>query len=158
MEKNDPLEASLAVIKGYHNSFPLQEEELAFLYTLIGLRLVISLTKSAINKIEHPENEYLLISEKPAWNLLKKWKEVSEDFAEYSFRNACGYAAHPNQHQFENWVHDRTYKLSDLFPTIKRNEIHHVDLSVSSTFTGHQEEFNNLDLFQFDFGYVSDVI
>lgn len=149
MDHEDPLEASLPVIKGYHSKFPLEEKELEFLYFLIAMRLLISLTKSAINKIEHPENEYLLISEKPAWNLLKKWKNVSEDFALYSFRNACSFDAHPNQQKFENWVKDKTFKLSELFPTVNSNEIHHLDLSVASAFVGHQKEFNNLDVFQF---------
>ena len=149
MDKNDPLEASLTIIKGYHSAFNLHEKEFEFLYVLIGIRLVISVTKSAINKIENPENKYLLISEKPAWSLLKKWQHVSEDFAYYSFRNACGFRAHPNQQKFENWAKENTFKLAELFPTINRNEIHHLDLSVSSIFTGHQEEFNNLDLFQF---------
>jgi 4-aminobutyrate aminotransferase-like enzyme/Ser/Thr protein kinase RdoA (MazF antagonist) len=149
MDKNDPLEASLSIIKGYHSKFSLQEIELEFLYVLIAIRLVISVTKSAINKIENPENKYLLISEKPAWNLLKKWRTISKDFAHFSFRNACDFQAHPNQEKFKNWAKEHTFSLSELFPTTKRNEMHHLDLSVSSTFIGHQKEFNNLDVFQF---------
>ncbi|MGK0414159.1 MAG: Ser/Thr protein kinase RdoA (MazF antagonist)/murein DD-endopeptidase MepM, partial [Polaribacter sp.] len=149
MHHEDPLEASLPIIKGYHTAFPLEEKELKFLYVLIAIRLIISVTKSAINKIEHPENEYLLISEKPAWSVLKKWIHVSEDFAHFSFRNTCSYRAHPNQQKFENWTKENTFSLSELFPTINRTEIHHLDLSVASAFVGHQKEFNNLDLFQF---------
>jgi 4-aminobutyrate aminotransferase-like enzyme/Ser/Thr protein kinase RdoA (MazF antagonist) len=149
MDKNDPLDAALPIIKGYNAAFTLEEKELEFLYVLIAMRLVISVTKSAINKIENPENEYLTISEKPAWNLLKKWHKVSADFAHFSFRNACGYSAHPNQQKFENWSKQHTFSLSHLFPTIHKDEIHHLDLSVSSTFVGHQNDFNNLDLFQF---------
>ena len=149
LDTEDPLEICLPILRGYNSSFLLQEKELEFLYTLIGIRLVISVTKSAINKKENPENKYLTISEKPAWNLLQKWKTVSKDFAHYSFRNACGYTAHPNQQKFENWAKKHNFSLVDLFPTIQRNQIHHLDLSVSSAFAGHQEEFNNLDLFQF---------
>jgi len=149
MDTNDPLNAALPIIKGYHNTFALEEKELEFLYLLIAMRLVISVTKSAINKIESPENEYLVISEKPAWTLLKKWQTVSEDFAHFSFRNACEFNAHPNQTNFENWAKEHTFSLSELFPTINKNKIHHLDLSVSSRFVGHQKEFNNLDLFQF---------
>ncbi len=149
IDTEDPLETSLAVVKGYHSAFQLEEKELEFLYILIGIRLVISVTKSAINKIENPANKYLLISEKPAWNLLKKWIKISEDFAHYSFRNACGFKPNPNQKKFENWAKEKQFYLSELFPTINKNKIQHLDLSVSSTFAGHQEEFNNLDLFQF---------
>ena len=149
MGKNDPLEASLSIIKGYHKQFPLEEKELEFLYNLIAIRLIISVTKSAINKIQNPDNKYLLISEKPAWNLLKKWRNISKDFAHYSFRNACGFQAHPNQKRFKNWAKKHPFSLSEIFPTINKNDIHHLDLSVASSFVGHQKEFNNLDLFQF---------
>lgn len=149
MDHNDPLEASLVLVKGYHSKFPLLEEELPHLYTAIAMRLVISVTKSAINKIKEPQNEYLQISEKPAWELLKKWKDVRPDFAHYSFRQACGFTAHPNEIQFINWAIKHTFYHSDLFPTINKNEIHRIDWSVSSTWLGHFEEFNNLEFLQF---------
>ena len=149
MEHNDPLDASIPFIKGYHFSFPLLEKEIAHLYNAIAMRLVIIVTRAAMSKIEEPDNEYLWISEKPAWKVLNKWSKISEDFAHYSFRNACGFPAHPSETEFSNWATAHTFNLSELFPTINRNEIHHLDLSVSSTFPGHQQEFNNLDVFQF---------
>ena len=149
MNHNDPLNAAIPIISGYHASFPLKEKELKHLYNAIAMRLVISYTASMINQKKEPDNEYLQISAKPAWELLKKWKEVDVDFAEYTFRVTCGFSAHPNQQKFENWAKEHTFSLSTLFPTINRTEIHHLDLSVSSSFVGHQEDFNNLDLFQF---------
>lgn len=145
----DPLEATLSIVKGYHKSYPLKEEELKHLYNCIAMRLIISVTKSAINKIEEPDNKYLLISEKPAWGVLEKWFEISEDFAHFSFRKVCGFTAHPNQKKFENWANEHEFSLKRLFPTIAKKEVVNLDLSVSSTWLGHQSEFNNLDLFQF---------
>ena len=149
MHHNDALQAAIAFVKGYHSAFHLQEKELTHLYNAIAMRLVISVTKSAINKIKEPHNDYLLISEKPAWEVLKKWKEIHPDFAEYSFRAACGFTAHPNEEKFKNWSLKNTFSLSKLFPTINRNEAHHIDMSVSSKWIGHQQEFNNIDLLQF---------
>ena len=149
MDTEDPLETSLAIVKGYHSSFSLTEKELSFLYILIGMRLVISVTKAALNKTQHPDNSYLLVSEQPAWTLLEKWHKIAVDFAYFSFRNACGFIAHPNQTKFEQWAKDKSFSLKELFPTINKNKIHHIDLSVSSAFSGHQEEFNNLDALQF---------
>jgi len=145
----DPLEASLQIIKGYHTTFSLQENELTFLYNAIAMRLVITVTKSAINKLKEPENRYHLISEKPAWDVLKKWYKINPDFATYHFRNACGYTAHPNQKVFEEWANTNSYSLTDLFKSINRNDIERLDLSISSLWVGHQEEFNDLDFFQF---------
>jgi len=149
MNHNDALDAALPLLKGYHASFPLQEKELAHLYNAIAMRLVISVTKSAINKIEEPNNAYLGISEKPAWEVLKKWRAIHPDFAEYSFRAACGFTAHPNEKKFNEWASKNTFLLPDLFSSINKEEVHSIDLSVSSKWIGHQQDFNNLDLFQF---------
>lgn len=149
MHHNNPLEAALPIIKGYHKSFPLNEDELAHLYIAIGMRLVISVTKSAINKTKEPENKYLLISEKPAWELLNKWYAINSEFAHYSFRNTCGFSAHPEETKFKKWAKKQKLKLSELFPTINKNSIQPLDLSVSSTWIGHEEDFNDLDFFQY---------
>lgn len=149
MGHRDVLAAALPIIKGYHTRYPLQEIELAHVYTAIAMRLVISVTKSAINKKKEPDNEYLLISEKPAWEVLRKWYKIHPEFALFSFRNACGYPAHPHQEKFEQWASKNEFKLTDLFPSVHKTEIHPIDLSISSTWIGHQHEFNDLDLFQF---------
>ena len=149
MDKNDPLEAALPIIEGYHSEFPLQEIELEHLYLAIAMRLVISVTKSAINKIEEPDNDYLLISEKPAWDLLRKWEQISSDFALYTFRHTCGYIAHPDLDKFTSWAKGQSFDVSEMFPTGPGNGLHHLDLSVSSLWMGHEFEFNDLDLFQY---------
>lgn len=149
MNHNDPLAAALPIVKGYHSSFPLTEDELRHLYLAIAMRLGISVTKSAMNKIKEPDNTYLLVSEKPAWEVLEKWREVSAEFALLSFRVSCGFTAHPNENKFIAWAKDNTFHLKDLFPSTNPNGVHPLDLSVSSAWVGHQEEFNDLDVFQF---------
>lgn len=149
MHHNDSLDAALPIVKGYHSSFPLKEEELSHLYYLIGMRLIISVTKSAINKSKEPDNTYLLISEKPAWDLLNKWKDVSEDFAHFSFRQCCGFSPHPNEDKFRHWAEKHRFSLAEIFPTINKSQVHKIDLSVSSRWLGHEAEFNDLKLFQF---------
>ncbi|RTE55421.1 aminotransferase class III-fold pyridoxal phosphate-dependent enzyme [Arenibacter aquaticus] len=149
MGHNDPLEAALPIVSGYHKVFPLQERELEYLYMAIAMRLVISVTKSAINKKEEPDNSYLLISEKPAWELLRKWKDINADFAHYSFRAACGFTAHPAEKKFKLWSQRQSISIGKLFPSIGLNEVQRVDLSVSSSWLGHAKDFNNLDFFQY---------
>ena len=149
MHHNNPLDAALPIIKGYHSKFSLTEKELFHLFNAIAMRLVISVSKSALNKIEEPDNKYLIASEKPVWEVLKKWYSISPDFAHYCFRNACNFSAHPNEVKFKKWTLQNNFSLKELFPTIKKNEIHPLDLSVSSKWIGHQEEFNDLDLFEY---------
>ena len=62
MDQNDPLEAALPLVSGYHSVYPLKENEIDHLYNVIAMKLVISVTKSAINRTKEPENKYLLIS------------------------------------------------------------------------------------------------
>lgn len=149
MHHNNPLDAALPIIKGYHSKFTLQEIELVHLYTAIAMRLVISVTKSAINKIKEPGNSYLIASEKPAWEVLKKWYKICPDFAHYSFRQSCDFIAHPNENKFKKWANTNNFNLTELFPSIQKNEIQLLDLSVSSKWIGHEKEFNDLDFFQF---------
>ena len=149
MHQNDPLEAALSIISGYHSAFPLKEEELYYLYGCIAIRLVISVTKSAINKKSEPENKYLLISEKSAWEVLYKWRQINAEFAHYSFRTACGFPAHPKRKDFDRWVLKEKVELNSLFPSLNKSEVLLLDLSVSSTWIGQSNEFNDLDLFQF---------
>ena len=149
MDHNDPLEAALPFVKGYHSIFSLTEGELKHLYSAIAMRLIITTTKSAINKIKEPDNEYLLISEKPAWEALKKWYTISEDFAHYSFREVCGFTAHPTEKKFKKWVNENKFDLNNLFSTVAKNDIYPIDLSVSSNVIGHLSAFNDLELFEY---------
>ena len=149
MGKPDPLSATIPVVKGYHNLFPLMEKELEMLYVLAAMRLAISVTKSAINRKKEPDNEYLLISEAPAWEVLKKWRKISSDLAHYSFRLACDFPAHPREREFNEWAADNPVSLLSLFPSINKEQVQPLDLSVSGTWIGNREEAGDLDLFQY---------
>lgn len=149
MDQNDPLSAALDIVNGYDQGRKLLEEELRYLYDCIAMRLVITITKSALNKIKEPDNVYLQVSEKPAWEVLKKWKEISPDFAHYSFRKACGYSAHPKEEKFKSWASKVKIGLDQLFPTKKTQACTPIDLSVSSKWLGHLSEFADFDLFEF---------
>ena len=87
------------------------------------MRLLITVTKSALNKIKEPENSYLQVSEIPAWEALATWKEISSDFAHYRFRQACQYSAHPEEEKFKAWASKRTIGLDQLFPSKKTQNV-----------------------------------
>jgi murein DD-endopeptidase MepM/ murein hydrolase activator NlpD len=149
MNYPDPLQAALPIVKGYHSAYALEEKELAHLYTAIGMRLVISVTKSAINSTKEPENVYLQISDRPAWDLLQKWKKVDSEFAHYSFREACGFNAHPQEVAFHEFARNKTCTLEALFPATNKKDVYPLDLRVSSKWIGHEQEFNDPDWFQY---------
>ena len=153
----DPLEASLAIVEGYHKSFPLEEEALQYLYVCIAIRLLISVTKSRINKLEAADNPYLQISDKAAWELLKKWKHVDPEFAHYRFRGACGMTPHPQSDFFVNWTSNQNSSLGSLLPTLKKERVVPLDLSISSQWLGQSSDFNNLDWFNYQLAELQKV-
>ncbi|MFL3050784.1 MAG: phosphotransferase [Candidatus Neomarinimicrobiota bacterium] len=90
LNKDIPLEYARPIVKGFNKTQPLNELEISSLFSLICLRTCMSVTIAAHQKSLYPNNPYLLISEKPAWNLIDKLIKISSDFAHFSFRHACG--------------------------------------------------------------------
>ncbi|MBK7809294.1 MAG: aminotransferase class III-fold pyridoxal phosphate-dependent enzyme [Saprospiraceae bacterium] len=145
MEKPDPLQAASTMVKGYHEKFVLHDDELKVLHLLVAMRLIISVTKSARNKIDEPENKYLLISEKPAWTLLRQWINIDEHLAYYTFRHACGLVPHPDLEMFNTWANNHPFGIEALFPTTGIQQASHIDMSVGSTWLGHRIDFTDND-------------
>lgn len=142
MDKADPLETILLLTRAYHGQFPLTAIEAEILFPLIAARLLISVTVSAINRHEHPDNLYLQISDAGAWSLLNKLQQISPAFARYSIREACGFEPHPNAKFFREWA---TQHRFDFRPVVSRNcspaNCCALDLSVGSTLLGNTADF-----------------
>ena len=149
MDLNDPLTACLDVVRGFNKNLKINDSEIKLLYNLIGIRLIISVTKSLINRKKEPENKYLLISEKSAWSLLKKWRNINSEFAYYSFRKACSLDAIESKIQFENWAKKNKFSFKDLFPKEKKSKVFKIDLSIGSKWIGGREEIEDLKFFEF---------
>ena len=101
-----------------------------------------------ISRSKFPSNDYLRISEKSAWKLLKKWAVVNSEFAYYRFREACDFEPHPNYLNFLKWTNNNKISFLTLFPSISKTKVHNLDLSVESTWVGRKEEFDDLEIFQ----------
>lgn len=146
MGKADPIRAALPVITGYHEVFPLTETELEVLFPLICTRLLISATCSARNRHEFPDNEYLLISEAPAWDLLDKFYSLSPEYVYYRFREACGWVPCPMESHFTKWA--STENFASLFTIDLLNSSKHIlDLGVGSLELGNNHEFDQTATF-----------
>ncbi len=87
--KEEPLIWAGKIIKGYHQELALQKEELDLLYYLIAGRLITSLCFSSYDFKQQPDNEYIIISQKPALALLRKWLTINPLAARNSFYLAC---------------------------------------------------------------------
>ena len=60
------------IIKGYTEVFSLEPGELEVLFDLMAMRLTQSITLTSNSAKEFPENKYIVSSQKPARELLKK--------------------------------------------------------------------------------------
>jgi 4-aminobutyrate aminotransferase-like enzyme/Ser/Thr protein kinase RdoA (MazF antagonist) len=133
LDKGDPLAAAANIISGYHEVFPLTELELEILYALICMRLAVSVTNSALQQKLHPDNEYLLVSERPAWKLLEKLRAVDPALPHYLFRHECKLEPVPQSRRVIEWLKQNTDSVGSVIDAdLKRDKLAAFDLSVGS--------------------------
>lgn len=84
------------IIHHFNQVFPLTPEELEILPLLIAIRLCVSVCNSAEAKAKNADTEYILISEKPAWQLLHHWVSVNPIFIVNQFRQYAGLPPKPS--------------------------------------------------------------
>ncbi len=108
LHKPDPLAAAAHVVRGYHAAHPLTEEEVSLLFSLIAMRLCVSVTMSAYQRTQEPDNAYLQISAAPAWETLAKLAQISPLLAEATFRYACGWEPVANSIQVSEWLRENS--------------------------------------------------
>jgi len=77
MLSSNPIVDACTFITAYHNELPLQKQEVKLLYYLIAGRLCTSVISSAKAKDEGADTEYIMISEKPAWKMMRYWMSIS---------------------------------------------------------------------------------
>lgn len=64
---------------GYLTACPLTDQEVGAICDFVRLRLCLSVTMSAHQRLAAPDNEYLSISEKPAWEALRRFRGADGD-------------------------------------------------------------------------------
>jgi ethanolamine-phosphate phospho-lyase len=89
--KENPFEEILPLLQGYCSVSKLSRKEVELLPDLITTRLCISLCNSAEKKHLGQDNEYVLVSEKPAWALIEKWITVNPFKIKNTFLQATGF-------------------------------------------------------------------
>lgn len=130
LDKPDPLHAAFYVVKAFNHQFPLQQNEVSVLYAMVLSRLMISLICSAVNRIEHPDNEYLQITDAGAWNLLTRLQKLSPAFVTSLFRSACGFEPCKHHTAFMDWIKLNNQKFT--LPIVSSKSFYSLDLGVGS--------------------------
>lgn len=91
LSKENPVAVAKKILEGYQSVYPLTEKEISLLYYLIPARLCISVCSSALARNEGKDSDYVLISEKSAWDLLEKWIRLNPVFVQNELLEAAGY-------------------------------------------------------------------
>lgn len=89
MAQDDPLNVLKTIVAGYHQTRALNDAEIEVLFSLVALRLCVSVCNSALAIQQQPDNDYLLVSAKPAWALLEKLANINLFAAQCQLRQAC---------------------------------------------------------------------
>ena len=106
LDKPDPLAVAAEMTRGYHTAYPLTAAEVSVLWELISMRLALSVTLCAYQQTLEPDNEYLRISEKPAWAMLARLHAIPPQLAHYVLRHACGWTPCPAGATISSWLHE----------------------------------------------------
>jgi 4-aminobutyrate aminotransferase-like enzyme/Ser/Thr protein kinase RdoA (MazF antagonist) len=133
--QDDPLGVAAAVVSGYHAAFPLQEEEIRLLFALVGARLAVSVTSSAVRARDAAGDPYVTVSEAPAWEALERLDRVHPRFAHYVFREACGLPPVPRGPAVVSWLeHAEARPVLDA--DLRTSSCLVLELGVGSLFLG----------------------
>ena len=92
------------VVRGYVGEFPLLENEANVLFDLVAARLAMSVAISSHRSVSFPDNEYLLISQTPALQLLRKMAGIRPDFLRAAAREAAGFSPIDNHDAIVTWL------------------------------------------------------
>jgi 4-aminobutyrate aminotransferase-like enzyme/Ser/Thr protein kinase RdoA (MazF antagonist) len=100
----DVVATASAMIAGYVAEFPLHLAEVEILFDLVAARLAMSVAISSRRSAEQPDNEYLLISQRPALALLRRLDAMRPDFLRAGARVAAGFPAITNRDCVVGWM------------------------------------------------------
>lgn len=114
--KDDPLAAAAEVVAGYRAARPMSEAEADSLFSLVVLRLLLSVANCAHQSSLEPGNEYLKISNLPAWALLETLREVHPRFAAAVLRRAAGFAPCPHETGVVRALRARSGSFAPILP------------------------------------------
>ena len=134
LDEPNPLAVAAAVVAGYHDVFPLEEAELDVLFPLACARLAVSVCVAAHRRRSEPDNAYLVVSERPAWEALERLAGVHPRFARNVLRNSCGLPPCPGSTAVNAWLRRHAGQFAPVVdPDPRRVPTTVLDLSVGST-------------------------
>jgi 4-aminobutyrate aminotransferase-like enzyme/Ser/Thr protein kinase RdoA (MazF antagonist) len=144
LDKDDPLTSAAQIVRGYHAANPLEENEIAALFSLMCIRLCVSACLASKQQAERPDDAYLAISQQPIQNTLPVLANIHSRFAHYTFRHACGLEPVPHTTRVRNWLLSNQKSFASIVDVdLKHDKIAVFDLSVGSSLLGSDAKQND---------------
>lgn len=95
LDADSPMAIICAITLAYHQQRPLNGAELWSLFPLIAARLAVSVCNSAEAILAEPDNEYLLVTAKPAWAAIDVLLKLDAKSVGFELQRLCLSQEHP---------------------------------------------------------------
>jgi 4-aminobutyrate aminotransferase-like enzyme/Ser/Thr protein kinase RdoA (MazF antagonist) len=108
-----PDRALAALVAGYHAEYPLSGRELALIWPLLRMRLVVSVVNSTMMAQDNPDDPYVTISQGPAWRFLDR-RDMGGDLITARLRVACGMPVVEGADRVLSWLETNRGQFAPL--------------------------------------------
>jgi 4-aminobutyrate aminotransferase-like enzyme/Ser/Thr protein kinase RdoA (MazF antagonist) len=98
-----PEAALCALVAGYHSVYPLSTKEIDLLWPLLRMRLAVSVVNSTLMASENPDDPYVVISQRPAWDFLQG-NRVNGELIGARLRAACYLPVIDHSDEITSWI------------------------------------------------------
>lgn len=136
--ESDILKATEYIIKAYDQEFELEDSELSCLFSLISIRLVVSLTGAAISKEKYPDSVYHQSSVAGCWLALDRLNNCGAERFLLFCRSSLGRNM-KSYDKFLKFASSNKKNLTDLFQSSGKDEILNIDLGLDSELVPHKD-------------------
>ncbi len=133
LDEPRPLKVAAQIVRGYHQIWPLEEIEVAALWSLVTMRLATSICMSAEQQSARPDDPYLSISQLPIQRTLPRLLSISNELATAYLRWSIGWEAISGMQSVENRLREKRKDMQSLLErTWVPSEIAIIDWSIDS--------------------------
>lgn len=116
LDVEDIYRSAGALIAGYARQFPLLAEEADVLFDLVAARLAASVCISSHRSAAFPDNDYLLVSQAPAFRLLERLDASNPHFLALFARHAAGLPTVETHDAITGWLASPQCRPAPMFP------------------------------------------
>ncbi|MEZ5925754.1 MAG: aminotransferase class III-fold pyridoxal phosphate-dependent enzyme [Hyphomicrobiaceae bacterium] len=104
LDKDDLYAHARPLISAYAREMPISGSEAESLFDLVAARLAVSVSVSSHRAKKFPENDYLLVSQRPAFALLERLDKTNPAFLAAIAREAAGLDPVPSHDAVVGWL------------------------------------------------------